>query len=168
MPKTSRWYAPLCTLAIGSVVAGAVAIGHTWGDALITEVVTVVMSLVYFVVTGRDSDVGAIYGQRSDERQQQVRARASRLAFVTAISAAFVCAVISVALNESYWQADVIVTAGGVGFLFGIGLYGAHDERPTNFDIGIMASSAERDHEGSSDDVSTTPDAEAYTPKGDG
>ena len=96
-PKGSRVYAPLGTLLVGSMIAGAVAIGHTWGDALLAEIVTVIVSLVYFFVTGRDSDVGAIYGQRSDERQQQVRASASRLGFIAAVSAAYVCAAISVA-----------------------------------------------------------------------
>jgi peptidoglycan/LPS O-acetylase OafA/YrhL len=143
--KNSRAYAPLWTIAIGSILAGAVAIGHTWGDALITEVVTLAISLVYFFVTGRDSDVGAIYGQRSDERQRDVRARASRLGFVAAILAAYACAAISVAMNKSYWQADVIASVGGVGFLLGIAKYGAHDERGTTPYHGIMSSAASVD-----------------------
>lgn len=136
--KNSRAYAPLCTLVIGSIIAGAVAIGHTWADALIAEIVTVVVSLGYFILTGRDSDVGAIYGQRSDERQREVRAKASRVGFVAAVLAAYACAVIAVATNQSYWQSDVIAAVGGIGFLSGIAKFGAHDERPYREYHGIM------------------------------
>jgi hypothetical protein len=153
--KNSRAYAPLWTIAIGSILAGAVAIGHTWGDALITEVVTLVVSLLYFFVTGRDSDVGAIYGQRSDERQRDVRARASRLGFVAAILAAYACAAVSVATNQSYWQADVIASVGGVSFLLGIARYGAHDERTSTPYHGIMSSASPMDDLERGDESST-------------
>jgi hypothetical protein len=133
----SRAFAPLGTLVIGTLVAGAVAIGHTWADALIAEIVTVVASVGYFFLTGRDSDVGAIYGQRSDERQREVRANASRMGFVAAMLAAYGCAIVAVAMNQSYWQSDVIAAVGGVGFLSGIAKYGAH-ERPRREYHGIM------------------------------
>ncbi len=136
--RYSRAFAPVCTLLIGTLIAGAVAIGHSWGDALIAEIVTVVVSLGYLVLTGRDSDAGAIYGQRSDERQREVRANASRVGFVAAMLAAYACLIVAVAMNQSYWQSDVIAAVGGIGFLSGIGMYGAHDERPHREYRGIM------------------------------
>jgi len=145
--RSSRAFAPLCTLVIGTLIAGAVAIGHTWGDALIAEIVTVVVSLGYFVLTGRDSDVGAIYGQRSDERQREVRANASRMGFVAAMLAAYACAIVAVATNQSYWQSDVIVAVGGIGFLSGIAKFGVHDERPRRDYRGIMDPPATFDEE---------------------
>jgi hypothetical protein len=145
--RNSRAFAPLCTLVIGTLVAGAVAIGHTWGDALIAEIVTAVVSLAYLVLTGRDSDVGAIYGQRSDERQREVRANASRMGFVAAMLAAYACAIVAVAMNQSYWQSDVIVVVGGIGFLSGIAKFGVHDERPPRDYHGIMAKPSRVDDE---------------------
>lgn len=136
--RYSRAYAPLGTLVIGTLVAGAVAIGHTWADAMIAEIVTVVVSIGYFFLTGRDSDVGAIYGQRSDERQRAVRANASRTGFVAAMLAAYACVIIAVALNQSYWQSDVIIAVGGVAFLSGIARFGTHGERPRLEYHGIM------------------------------
>jgi cobalamin synthase len=136
--RNSRAFAPLCTLLIGTLIAGAVAIGHTWADALIAEIVTVVVSIGYIFLTGRDSDVGAIYGQRSDERQREVRANASRMGFVAAMLAAYACAIIAVAMNQSYWQSDVIVAVGAIGFLSGIAKFGVHDERPHREYHGIM------------------------------
>jgi hypothetical protein len=137
--RNSRFYAPIATVVIGTAIAGATAIGHTWGDALICEIVTFVVALGYFLLTGSDSDIGAIYGQRSDERQIMVRLRATRLAFVMMIGAAYVCAMISVALNESYWQAEVIGSVGGVAFLVSLvrlGVRGEHEPREYH---GIMA-----------------------------
>ena len=153
--RNSRAFAPLWTLVIGTLVAGAVAIGHTWGDALIAEIVTVVVSLGYFVLTGRDSDVGAIYGQRSDERQREVRANASRMGFVAAMLAAYACAIVAVAMNQSYWQSDVVAAVGGIGFLSGIAKFGVHNERPYREYHGIMdKSSIVNDEDLNGDDTS--------------
>ena len=133
-----RLLAPLTVIAAGSIVAGAVAVGHTWFDALIAEMVTLAVATGYFFLTGRDSDAGAIYSRRTDERQQAVRMNASRLAFIVMIGAAFVCAVVTVALNDNYWQADVIGSVGGVTFLLGLAIYGAHDERSPSEGRGVM------------------------------
>jgi hypothetical protein len=138
--KNSRALAPLSTLVVGTMVAGAVAIGHTWADALVTEVIIVCESVVWFVVTGRDSDVGAIYGQRTDERQQLVRSNASRLALLAMFAAGYVCALVAVAQNASYWQSAVIVAVGGVTYLVGIRRYGVHDESVVVPYRGVMES----------------------------
>jgi hypothetical protein len=145
MTKThnSRLTVPLTVSAAGSVIAGAVAVGHTWRGALITEVVTLVIAAAYYVTTGRDSDVGAIYAQRADERQTMVRMNACRLAFIVMICAAFVCAVVTVALHDSYWQADVIGSLGGLAFLFGLKVFGAHDRETPGAGRGMMDTSNE-------------------------
>ena len=137
--RNSRLYAPIATVVVGSVVAGAIAIGHTWGDALIAEIVTLVVALGYYFLTGSDSDIGAIYGQRSDERQTIVRMNATRFAFIVTIGAAFVCTVIDVALNESYWQPELIGSIGGVAFLIALVRGGVHEERAPREYHGIMA-----------------------------
>jgi hypothetical protein len=137
--KSSRLYAPTAVGILGTVVAGATAIGHPWVDAVVTEIVTLVLAFGYFLVTGSDSDIGAIYGQRSDERQSTVRLQAARFAFIVMIGVAFVCAVISIALDETYWQADVIGTVGGVAFVASIMRRGVHEERAPREYHGIMA-----------------------------
>jgi hypothetical protein len=143
---------PLAVIAAGSVAAGAVAVGHTWLDALITEIVSLAVATGYFILTGRDSDAGAIYSRRTDERQQVVRMNASRLAFIVMICAAFVCVVVTVALNDNYWQADVIGSLGGVAFLLGLAIYGAHDERAPGEVRGIMETGIDSEHEESPED----------------
>ena len=135
----SRFLAPAVVAVAGSVLAGAVAMGHSWGDAIITEIVTLLLGICYFVLTRSDSDLGAIYGRRADERQRQVLLRASRMAFVVMISAAFLCAVITVALGDNYWQADLIGSLGGVGYLFGMMSFGAHEDDAVGIERGVMA-----------------------------
>jgi amino acid transporter len=124
-----RFLAPFATLVAGTIVAGAVAIGHTWAGAIATEVTTVIVSGIYYVVTGSDTDIGAIYRQRTDERQREVRLKAIRLAFTVMMIATFVIAVIMVALGEQYWQEDVLWCVGGVTFLIGLARYGEHEPR---------------------------------------
>jgi len=45
------------------------------------------------------------------------------------LGAAFVCAVITVALNDNYWQSDVIGSVGGVSFLLCLATYGHENAR---------------------------------------
>jgi uncharacterized membrane protein len=137
----SRIAVPITVIAAGSVIAGAVAVGHTWQGALITELVTLAIATAYYATTGRDSDAGAIYGQRADERQVMVRMEASRLAFIVMICGAFVCAVVTVALNDNYWQADAIGSLGGLTFLLGLVFMGAHNQRTSGAVNGIMDAS---------------------------
>jgi hypothetical protein len=143
MTKThhSRLAVPITVIAAGTVIAGAVAAGHTWQGALITELVTLVIAAAYYAAAGRDSDAGAIYAQRADERQVIVRVEASRLAFIVMICAAFVCAVVAVASNENYWQADVIGSLGGLTFLVGLLFFGTHKQRTSGEVHGIMDAS---------------------------
>lgn len=130
---------PFTVIGAGSIIAGAVAIGHTVNDAVITEIVTLAIAFGYYLLTGRDSDTAAVYGGRTDERQDLVRMNATRLAFVVMVGVAFVCAVVTVAMNDNYWQADVIGSLGGVTYLFGLASYGAHAERHPGGVRGVMA-----------------------------
>jgi hypothetical protein len=150
--KRSRLLAPAVVTVAGSVTAGAVAIGHSGGDALITEVVTLLLGIGYYFLTRSDSDVGAIYGRRPDERQREVLLRASRLALIVMIGAAFICVLITVALGDNYWQADLIGSLGGLAYLLGMMIYGAHDTDGAAILSDVMASSVTSDPERDPDD----------------
>ena len=127
--KGSRWHAPVTVIIGGSIIALAVGIGHDWSKALITGIITLVLGVGYFLLTRSNSDVGAIYGGRADERQHLVYLRASATALRVILGTAFVCAVITVALNDNYWQSDVIGSVGGVAFLLCLAAYGDDDAR---------------------------------------
>lgn len=145
--RRSRLLAPAVVVVAGSMTAGTVAIGHSWGDALITEVVTLLIGIGYYLLTRSDSDVGAIYARRADERQREVLLRASRLALFVMIGAAFICVLITVALGDNYWQADLIGSLGGLTYLLGMMIYGAHDTDGAGSQSDIMASSVTSDPE---------------------
>lgn len=140
--RRSHLLAPAVVTVAGTAMAGAVAIGHSWSDALITEVVTLLIGVGYFFLTKSDSDVGAIYGRRADERQREVLYRASKLALIVMIVTAFACVLITVALGDSYWQADLIGSLGGLTYLLGMLIYGAHDTGGASIHGDVMSTSA--------------------------
>jgi len=70
--KGPRWLAPVTVIIGGSFIALAVGIGHDWLKALIAEIITLVLGVSYYLLTRSNSDVGAIYGGRADERQHLV------------------------------------------------------------------------------------------------
>ncbi len=125
----SRWQAPATVIIGGSIIALAVGIGHGWSKALIAEAIVLALGVGYFLLTGSNSDVGAIYGGRADERQHQVYLRASAAALRIMLGTAFICAVITVALNDSYWQSDVIGSVGGLAFLICLVAFGDDETR---------------------------------------
>jgi uncharacterized membrane protein len=140
----SRLLAPLTVAFGGTIIAIAVGMGHGWGNALIAEVITLCVAAGYFLLTGSNSDVGAIYGNRADERQRIVYWRASALALRVMLFAAFVCVAVTVAMKDNYWQADVIGSVGGASFLLGLAGYGASDEK--SLEGNSDERSSERDH----------------------
>jgi hypothetical protein len=137
--KRSRLWAPLTAFVAGTAIAAAVAIGHTWADALITEVIVLVVAAGYYALSAGKSDVSAVYGYRSDERQQLVAVRAQALAFRVMLLVALIAALIMVARNDNYWQSDLIGSVGGVAFLLGLIFYGARESDPHDTGDGIMA-----------------------------
>jgi hypothetical protein len=55
--------------------------------------------------------------------------RASATALRVMLGVAFICVVVTVALNDNYWQSDVIGSLGAVTFLFCLAAYGDNDAR---------------------------------------
>jgi hypothetical protein len=59
---------------------------------------------------------------------------------VVMYAAALVCVSIAIGLKQEYWQADVVVSLGGLSYLVGLKIYGAHEEHPERANVGLMAS----------------------------
>jgi hypothetical protein len=139
--KAARIRALVAGVALGTIVAGGVAVGRGWGAAIAVEIA--ILLLVFFVIFGltrSENDVAAIYGHRSDERQQLVALKARSLSMVVMYAAALVCVSIAIGLKQEYWQADVVVSLGGLSYLVGLKIYGAHEEHPERANVGLMAS----------------------------
>lgn len=126
--KRQRLTAPVVVFVGGTIIAAAIAIGHGWSNAGVAEGVTVLLAVGYYLLAGSDSDLGAVYGNRADERQMQVVMRASNISMLIMLAIAFVGVVITVALNKQYWEFELIGNAGGFAYLISILALGAHDE----------------------------------------
>lgn len=138
--KAARVRALVAGLVLATTVAGGVAIGRGWGAAIAVEIA--ILALVFFLIFGlthTDNDIAAIYGHRSDERQRLVALKARSLSMVIMYVAALVCVSVAIALKQAYWQADVVVSLGGLSYLVGLRIYGAHEEHPDRANVGMMA-----------------------------
>jgi hypothetical protein len=127
--KQQRLTAPAVVLVGGTIIAAAIAIGHGWPNAGFAEAIAIVLAAGYYLLAGSDSDLGAVYGNRADERQVLVVMRASHISMLLMLAIAFVGVVITVALNKNYWQFELFGNAGGFAYLISILVLGAHEEQ---------------------------------------
>jgi hypothetical protein len=86
-----------------------------------------------------DSDIGAVFGRRTDERQRLIEMKARELSMAVMYLASVVCVAIALSLKQNYWQADVIGSVGGISFMLGLKIYSPHEDE--SLSRGIMASS---------------------------
>jgi hypothetical protein len=126
---------------VGTVIAGAVVLGRGWSAAIAVEIFTLLTVGFFYGVGRSDSDVGAVFGNRTDERQRLIQMKARELAMIVMYLTAVICVAIALALKQNYWQADVIGSVGGLTFIVGLRIYGPRDDRAGGADTGIMASS---------------------------
>jgi hypothetical protein len=98
-----RLVAPAVTVVLGSAIALGGWIGTGWGAALAVELVTVIGACAYYLLGGRDSDVGALFGSRPDERQTSIGMRATALTGNVMILVAIGGVVIATATGSSAW-----------------------------------------------------------------
>jgi hypothetical protein len=144
--KVARIRALVAGVVLGTIVAGGVAVGRGWAAAIGVEIAILLM--VFFLIFGLtrgDNDIAAIYGHRTDERQRLVAMKARSLSMVVMYAAALVCVSVAIALKQEYWQADVVVSLGGLSYLAGLRIYGAHDEHPDGANVGMMESTAHQE-----------------------
>ena len=83
-----RLRAPVTLLVAGAVVAVAAGLGQGWGAAIAVAVVMAAGAVFYYGAGGRDSDFGALIGDRADERQALIRTRARALSGTAVYAAA--------------------------------------------------------------------------------
>jgi hypothetical protein len=125
-----RLRTPVGMLIGGTGIATAVAVGQGWHNAIPVEVVTVLAAVGYFLLGGVDSDVGAIYGSRGDERQQMVRLRAQALAAQVTALAVVVGGMVAIARRAPVWPFYLFAGIIGASFVVGLAIYSVHDTSP--------------------------------------
>ena len=132
MTRHPRLRAPAVMAVGGSVIAAAVVIGQGWAAAVPVEVVTIAAAIGYYVLGGRGSDLGAIVGRRTDERQESIRIRARALAAQVAGLAAVAGYVIELARGSAVWPFELFVAVLAGSFLAGLVIYRAGGAGPAN------------------------------------
>jgi hypothetical protein len=90
---------------------------------VMVEAVTIVAAMGYYAIGARDTDGGALFGSRADERQADVGLRASALAGRATTVVALVGFVIQTARGATTWPFALLCVVGAISFVAGVALY---------------------------------------------
>ena len=123
--RHARLRVPAVMAVGGSAIALASLVSSGWSAAIGVEVVTVAATFGYYVLGGRDSDVGAVFGARPDERQASIEMRATALAGNAMCVVAVVGFVIATARGTATWPFVLFSLVGASTFLAGLAVYRA-------------------------------------------
>ena len=107
----------------GSAIALTTLVHSGWGAALSVEAVTIAATLGYYVLGGRDSDVGALFGGRPDERQTSVGMKAAGLAGIVTSVVALGGLVVATAVGSTIWPFALLCCVTAASFLAGLVIY---------------------------------------------
>lgn len=125
--KNPRLWTPLAAGVLGSAISLSVGLGQgKWAAIVIGEVATAMAVLILYFLGAQDTDVGAVFGHRADERQQLVRLKAARLSTVVAVLAMVIACVIAAAIDAAYWPFELLYIVTGAAYIAGLRVYGAH------------------------------------------
>jgi len=123
--RHARLRVPAVMAIGGSAIAVASLVGSGWAAAIEVELFTVAATIGYYVLGGRDSDVGAVFGARPDERQASIEMRATALAGNVMCLVAVVGFVIATTLGSATWPFVLFSLVGAATFLAGLVVYRA-------------------------------------------
>jgi hypothetical protein len=107
----------------GSAIALATLVNSGWKAALPVEVFTIAATIGYYVLGGRDSDFGAIFGGRPDERQTSAGMKAAALAGNVTGVVALGGFVIATAVGSTIWPFALFCCITAASFLTGLVIY---------------------------------------------
>ena len=120
----SRLVTPAIALALGTVIACAVAVRQGWGVAVGCEAVGLVWAGCLYVTGGSDSDTGSVIGAQGDERQQLVGLRAARLSLLIVVIALAVSCLIAAVAGTSIWPFEVLLVIIAITYFIGLRAFG--------------------------------------------
>jgi hypothetical protein len=121
--KNSRLRVPAVMAIGGSAIALATLVNSGWEAALFVELFTIAATTGYYVLGGRDSDAGALFGSRPDERQMSVGMKATALAGNVMGIVALGGFVIATAMGAAIWPFALFCAVGAASFLAGLVIY---------------------------------------------
>ena len=122
--RSPRMRAPLILLAAAviAVIAGGTTYG--WSSVLYVVPILAVVVLVPYLLSGRDSDVGASLRRQVDERQQLQQLKVQALVGRVLSVAVVVGYAVALATDSLLWPWAVLLGVVAVAFLGGWIIYG--------------------------------------------
>jgi len=114
---------PATMAVLGTAIAIGSWIGSGWKSAVGIEIVTVVATVGYFMLGGRDSDFGALFGSRPDERQISISTRATVLTANVIALLAIGGVIVSMAMGALVWPFLLFGVVGGITYVLGLLIY---------------------------------------------
>jgi hypothetical protein len=127
--KHGRLTAPAMMIVGGTGFTAATAAAYGWVAAIPVAALAVVGAIGYYIWGGRDSDTGAMLGQRVDERQSLLRTRAQALGGVAGACAGVVGYVVAIAIKDPVWPFALILGVQVIAFSAGLAIYGERGAR---------------------------------------
>jgi hypothetical protein len=129
-----RLRAPVSILVGGAVMAAIVAPGHGWRPLVGLGLLTVILAAGWYLAGGRDSDFGALLGDKADERQAYRRLKTQALVGMVMSVAVGVAYLATLAARTTTWPLGILIYVPGVTFIVGWAIYrepgGGQDESP--------------------------------------
>jgi hypothetical protein len=128
--RNTRLQTPAAAVLAGAGIACAFGIRQDWSSAIIAAAVTLCLAGALYFIGGQDTDLGAVLGQRDDERQQLVALRAAQLSLIGVFYALVAACVIAAAVKHAFWPFEILVDITGVSYLIGLAVYGFGSDVP--------------------------------------
>jgi 4-hydroxybenzoate polyprenyltransferase len=122
----SRPRAP-ATLVIGAAIVLVIG-GATHGWATLVDIVPIPVILVgaFYVLSGRDSDTGALVRHQLDERQEHERLKVQALVGRVLSVAVAVAYIAASAARTALWPWAILLGLMAISFIVGRLIYGEH------------------------------------------
>jgi hypothetical protein len=121
-----RLIVPAAALVLGSAIAAGAGIGAGWGAAFGVEAVAIAGAIFYYFVGAKDTDTGALFGGRPDERQASISMRSTALAGNALILTALGGVIVTSALSKTSWPFLLFCVVGAATYLMGLRIYRDH------------------------------------------
>ena len=112
-----RWWAPLCSLAMGAVVFAAFAIGGNAGDGVKAFALFVVLAALFYFGSPHSDTLGGVGGAGRDERWAAIDLRAGALGGFAMILAAAGAWLYEIADGQDGSPYGQLLVIGGLAYI---------------------------------------------------
>lgn len=125
----ARLRGPALMVAVGAVPTGAVAPVYGWGAAVPIAVIAIAAAGFNYLMSGRDSDRGALARGQMDEQQMLLRWQAWSFSARAVLVASAAGALVAAVLKDPVWPFPAFIVLQVAAFYVGLAFYRARRAR---------------------------------------